>query len=914
MYSPSVPESANPEDSHRPIRTDATAQRLRLASQFVLQKADDPVREGKINAVSPESTGSYQLGETQSSSAAATMRSTRDRYQALLHVSNAVADQSTVNDVLRSLRSVLSNVSCVYSAGLYLFTDDHKGLKLFAYDRDADGIAVPIGTEVPCTEAFARAVERQQPVYVPDVAQEMPKLQELAPFASRIGVHRAYLFPVATARKQYGVVAFTIEQGSELSSEDVELMGSLASHIAVAVENWVYRQQLAEEQDRLRASHEDLQRSEAYLAEAQRLSRTGSWAFNVSSRKYSYLSEECFRIFELDSRMGLPTREAISRLIHRKDWDKVQEDFEKLLREKVDTLSEFRVVLPSGATKDLQAIRHPVLNVRGEVVQVVGTVADITERRRAEDALRISKAELAQERDRLSLLLEVNNHAVSKLEASELFEAVAASARKHLGNDAIAFWIFNKQSGCLERKYLDFPTGKGFVGKSVITVPANLESEWWRVRKPRVFSSQEMADLRSALPGAFHDESLLSHVFVTLVGAKGPLGLLNISARRANAFSRADLDLLSQIGTQISLALDNALAYGRLRASHDDLEAQRLYLESEINSEYNFEDIVGRSSAIKRVLQQVAVIAPTDSTVLLHGETGTGKELIARAIHNLSSRRARSLVRMNCAAIPSGLLESELFGHEKGAFTGALMQRRGRFELADHGTLFLDEIGDISLDLQPKLLRAVQEQEFERLGSAKTLHVNVRIIAATHRDLAAMIREGKFREDLFYRLNVVPIEIPPLRNRREDIPLLVNYFTAKLSRRIGKKIKSISQKTMDILTNNAWPGNVRELANFLERAVILTEGEELQVPLPEFPTSSARQVTTVMAVTVQETERAMIIEALRAASGRVSGKGGAAERLGLKRTTLQHKMQRLGITPTQIATDRKVSGLGFHKP
>ncbi len=328
------------------------------------------------------------------------------------------------------------------------------------------------------------------------------------------------------------------------------------------------------------------------------------------------------------------------------------------------------------------------------------------------------------------------------------------------------------------------------------------------------------------------------------------------------------------------------------------IEDQQLYLGSELSSEYGFEGIIGKSPAIKKVLEQVAIVAPTDATVLLYGETGTGKELIARAIHNLSSRRARSYVRMNCAAIPSGLLESELFGHERGAFTGALMQRKGRFELADGGSLFLDEIGDISLELQPKLLRALQEQEFERLGSAKTIQVNVRIIAATHRDLPAMIRKEKFREDLFYRLNVFPIEIPPLRERREDIPLLVNFFVSELSRRMRKQINFIPQRVMEIVTNCPWKGNVRELANFIERAVILSRGEELEVPMTELLVSNSRTVSA-QACTFHEAEREVIIEALRAASGRIAGDGGAAERLGLKRTTLQHKIRRLGITKAQ---------------
>ncbi len=328
-------------------------------------------------------------------------------------------------------------------------------------------------------------------------------------------------------------------------------------------------------------------------------------------------------------------------------------------------------------------------------------------------------------------------------------------------------------------------------------------------------------------------------------------------------------------------------------------------LESEARSENCFRDIIGQSAAIQKVLQQVAIVAPTDATVLVHGETGTGKELIARAIHNLSSRSERTFVRMNCAAIPSGLLESELFGHEKGAYTGALIQRKGRFELADRGSLFLDEIGDISLELQPKLLRAVQEQEFERLGSARTIQVNVRMIAATHRDLPAMIREQKFREDLFYRFNVFPIEVPPLRERREDIPLLVNHFVSKLSRQMRKQIRSIPHAAMEMLTSCPWRGNIRELANIIERAVILTRGEELEVPIAELRASSDGGVTAISTSRFRTAECNVILDALRAASGRIAGSGGAADRLGLKRTTLQNKIRRLGITKAQCSLNQE---------
>jgi formate hydrogenlyase transcriptional activator len=343
----------------------------------------------------------------------------------------------------------------------------------------------------------------------------------------------------------------------------------------------------------------------------------------------------------------------------------------------------------------------------------------------------------------------------------------------------------------------------------------------------------------------------------------------------------------------------------------DAMESERTVVGSDLDTDSSFEGIIGGSPAIQRVLEQVSIVAPTDATVLLHGETGTGKELIARAIHKLSRRRLRPFVPMNCAAIPSGLLESEMFGHEKGAFTGALIQKKGRFELADHGTLFLDEIGDISLELQPKLLRAVQEREFERLGSARTIHVDLRMIVATHRDLSEMIQKQQFREDLFYRLNVFPIEIPPLRERRDDIPLLVDHFVAKFAAQMRKRIVSVPADTMQALINNPWKGNIRELANFVERAVILTQGSQLEVALPATCTSIGTCVAGGQEPSFRQAECSVIIDALRAASGRIAGKGGAAERLGLKRTTLQHKMRRLGIEREHYDMRKKSE---IHKP
>ncbi|MGQ0666956.1 MAG: sigma-54-dependent Fis family transcriptional regulator, partial [Nitrospiraceae bacterium] len=416
----------------------------------------------------------------------------------------------------------------------------------------------------------------------------------------------------------------------------------------------------------------------------------------------------------------------------------------------------------------------------------------------------------------------------------------------------------------------------------------------WQTQQP-IFVPDLAEERRwSKVTRCMTEDGTNSFCFVPLTTAARRLGAMGFLSLQKEAYSETDLEFLQQVAKQVAVAVDNALAFQQIAELKDKLAKEKLYLEDEIRLEYNFEEIVGDSPTLKRVLKQVEIVAPTESTVLILGETGTGKELIARAIHNLSGRRERTFVKLNCAAIPSGLLESELFGHERGAFTGAIAQKIGRFELADGGTLFLDEVGDILLDVQSKLLRVLQEQEFERLGSIRTTKVNVRLVAATNRDLLGMVAEKQFRSDLYYRLNVFPVTIPPLRDRREDIPVLVRYFAQKFARRMNKRIETIPTEAMAALSRYPWPGNIRELENLIERAVILSKDEDLFVPLAELKTVMRAEAEPISSL--EAAERDHIMRALQAAKWIIGGPAGAATKLGMKRTTLQSRMQKLGIS------------------
>src|SRR5262249_40504992 len=525
-----------------------------------------------------------------------------------------------------------------------------------------------------------------------------------------------------------------------------------------------------------------------------------------------------------------------------------------------------------------------------------------------------AQRQLAAQRDRSRLLLEVNNAVVSILDLKQLLQTVSVRLRGTLRHDFAILALYEEETKSLRVHALDSTRGWTFLEENeVVPISGTAGERAIADRETIIVNQKDRKGFQSELTARIAALGIKSSCIAPLISHNLALGIVTVSSLRDDAFNREDAELFSQVSSQVAIAVENALAFKEIEALKNKLASEKIYLEEEIQSQFNFTEIIGQSPSLASAFQQVEIVAPTDSTVLIQGETGTGKELIAHAIHNLSNRRERTLVKMNCAAIPNGLLESELFGHERGAFTGAISQRIGRFELAHKGTLFLDEVGDIPLELQAKLLRVLQEGEFERLGSARTQKVDVRLIAATNADLERMVAGREVRSDLFYRLNVFPIHLPPLRGLREsrgDILLLGSFFAQKFARRFRKKIETIPTEAIARLEQYRWPGNIRELENFIERAVILSRGSELEIPVGELKlsngleTASARSSLASAAAagsipsttTLGESEREAIMRALRETNWVVGGANGAAARLALKRTTLISRMKKLGIS------------------
>jgi formate hydrogenlyase transcriptional activator len=536
-----------------------------------------------------------------------------------------------------------------------------------------------------------------------------------------------------------------------------------------------------------------------------------------------------------------------------------------------------------------------------ELMSRVGAlVAVALENARSVETIRQQQAALQRERDQLDLLLDVTNAIVTQLDTRALFLALAPALKRVCSAEFASLSIHDPDARVLRKHVCQGPPElAGIKAPPLLEVPvdASLTGEVFRSGEPRIFTRDEL--LRYPETRRLVEFGALSACSVPLNTPQGPIGTLDLASFDRDAFSPALFGLLTRIAGQIAIAVRNAFSYERIESLNAQLAREKVYLQDEIRSDQLFEDIVGGSAALRRVLKEIETVAPTGSTVLITGETGSGKELVARAIHQLSERRDGAFVKLNCAAIPTGLLESELFGHERGAFTGAIAQRIGRFELANQGTVFLDEIGEIPLELQPKLLRVLQEREFERLGGTRTLRSDARLIAATNRDLAQLVEQQKFRSDLFYRLNVFPVHVPPLRDRREDIPMLVRHFAQQFARRMKRTIETIPAETMQVLSRYDWPGNIRELQNLIERAVILSPGPTLLVPVealtprPGGPADAGGAGDG--AETLIESDRRHILAALLASDWVLSGPGGAAARLGMKRSTLQFRMRKLGI-------------------
>src|SRR5881296_1125854 len=543
----------------------------------------------------------------------------------------------------------------------------------------------------------------------------------------------------------------------------------------------------------------------------------------------------------------------------------------------------------SFASQDEDAFSDADVEVLQELTSQVALAVDNTLHH---EAAQRAQQELASERDRLRLLLEVNNALVSNLEPRVLFSEIATCLPRVVAHDYTSLAVYDRERNAFDMWALEF-AGKGLIKEHMsVPVEGSPAGTAFTAGRPVRFERADLAALSADIARLLLAEGIESVCSVPLTVHDRRLGTLNVGRLGGEPFTAEDAELLAAVANQVAFSVENALAFQEIAELKDKLAAEKVYLEDEIRTDYNFEEIIGDSPALKRVLHQVETVAPTDSAVLIRGETGTGKERIARAIHDLSGRRGRTFVKLNCAAIPTGLLESELFGHERGAFTGAIAQKIGRFQVANGGTLFLDEVGDIPLELQPKLLRVLQDQEFERLGSTRTIRVDVRVVAATNRNLEEMVAAGTFRNDLYYRLNVFPITVPALRERAEDIPALVRYFVQKFARRMKKGIETIPADAMTALCRYAWPGNVRELENAIERAVILTSGLALRVPASEFPT---RVVPPSGDGTLEATEREAVVRTLRETNWVLGGPQGAAARLGLKRTTLQSRMRKLGI-------------------
>ena len=853
--------------------------------------------------------------------------------QALLEISEAIAVHRDLNELFHDLAQKLPRIVPFDYLNLLLHDPVREVMSLHVLAAPKPS-TIRAGMEWPVDESSSGLVWRtQQPVIIEDVAVEN-RFPKVIPLLHENGVRSYCGVPLTTAQRRLGAMVFGSLQKRSYQQAELGFMQQVAKQVAVAVDNALNFEQAQSAQKQLKGERDHLslllEVNNALVASLNlsELLKTVSRSLRrLVPHDYASLSlydSETGRLqvhaldFPVDNNLyeeclsvpveGTPTGLAYSSrkpvVLNRQELEGFPGDIcRMLLAEKIQSVCCLPLISHNRSFGALNVASLQENAFGFDDVQLLSEVASQVAIA-VENALNFEKAQsvqqqLKEQHDRLKLLLDVNNTVVSALDLRELINAVSASLRHLVPHEYASISLYDAETQRLHIHALDFPLSKGMLTEGLsVPVQGTPTGRALTTRQPVFINSGEIEQFGSDLAGRILAEGLKSALCLPLIAHGRPLGTLTVASLREENFPQKDAELLQHVANQIAIGVENALAYRRVVDQANKLTEEKLYLQDEIRTEYNFEEIIGESAALKQILNQLKTVAPTDSTILVLGETGTGKELMARAIHNLSARRERTLVKVNCAAIPTGLLESELFGHERGAFTGAIAQRIGRFELAHRGTLFLDEVGDIPLELQPKLLRVLQEQEFERLGSARTTRVDVRMVAATNVDLTQRVAAGQFRSDLYYRLNVFPVTIPPLRERREDIPLLVRYFAQKYARRMKKPIDTIPVKAMTALTEYRWPGNVRELENFIERAVILSRGMELQLPLSELR-QRTQSVIAAMSngfATLEHAEREHIVRALKETSWVIGGPAGAAARLGMKRTTLQSRIRKLGIT------------------
>jgi len=812
-----------------------------------------------------------------------------ERYEALFRVSRTLISIRSSEELFRLLARELRAVVTFYVMGVGIYDENAHQIHLTSYGEPGVPLQVPQFTP---EETFTWWVyHHQQPLIIPSLDSET-RFPAVAEMLKNRGVRSVCVLPLTTVHRRLGGLAFGSIEADAYNEEEVNFLSFVANQVALAVDDALNFDALQHAEEALRASEQSFR---LIIDSIPGLVNT-----TTAEGEFEFVSQQCLDYFgttleELKAQesKGWTT----SNIVHPDDSPRMLATWRRSVETGHPYQSEYRIRRADGAYRWFHVRSLPWRDTEGRIIRWYTLRTDIDDRKQAED--------------RLQLLLDVTNQVVSNLQLSDLLGAISASVRRVMQCDLVSVCFPDSEMKRLQTFVIDFPDSKGLIREELISIEGSLGGFVFRTGKPWAGSASDLFQSGLKNEPAIA-EGLKTGCVLPLISRNGVLGVLALGRRENHPFSRVDIGFLTQVANQVAIAVENATAYGQIEEARAELEKafeeikdlkdrlqdENVALREQIDQALMFEEIVGVSPALRAVLSRVSKVAPTDSTVLLTGETGTGKELIARAIHKRSRRSSRAFVSVNCAAIPASLIPSELFGHEKGAFTGATQRRLGRFELAEEGTIFLDEVGELPAETQITLLHVLQEREFQRVGGNQSIRANARVIAATNRDLEAAIAEGTFRSDLFYRLNVFPIEIPPLRERKEDIPLLVEYFIDRFARKAGKSIRGINKKTLDLLVSYPWPGNIRELQNVVERSVIVLETENFSVDeswLSRKPITDDPKSQLELSQKLAAQEKKMIEAALRESGGRVSGPSGAAAKLGLHRSTLESKIASLKI-------------------